>query len=301
MATIECKRVTRLAAALALALAAALGGCASMSERNVSKQGPQGLFVKQRNISAVDLLALVSGGTATDASVNDEKDYPSALDQALGRLTGTEREARRNLVLDRLVMASNDLCEEYKTVLKKKQAGANFWYGLAAVVSGAAGAAATGATAAKNLAAVSGVSSGLRAEHNNAYYADLAAQVIVKGINRRRDNILGEIMQARECPERQYSVEMAIADVVTYHGACSLIGGLEQADSAIGGVRVTAGIDALASNRFFAEAFAGAASAPAAATAAPPAGAAAPAAAGAASAPESGARSHVRCSVRPVS
>jgi hypothetical protein len=30
-----------------------------------------------------------------------------------------------------------------------------------------------------------------------------------------------------------YSLESALADVVTYHGACSLVGGLEYAEGAI--------------------------------------------------------------------
>lgn len=258
--------VSTLIGAIAL-----LAGCASSSERNLSKAGPQGLFSEERPVSSVDLLALVSGATLSDSSEpkRSREQYVSALDGVLAKLSAQERDARRNVVLDRLIVASNDLCEEYKTVLKRKQANANFNYGAAAVLFGASRAISGGVHAAKNFAALSGISSGLRAEHNQSHYSDMAAHVIVKGINRRRDNILSGIIQARTCSARDYSVEMAIADAVAYHGACSLVGGLEQADVALGGLRIDAGIDALAANRFFApHAVAAAASAASAAAAA---------------------------------
>src|SRR5262249_20667847 len=72
-----------------------------------------------------------------------------------------------------------------------------------------------------------------------------------KGINARRKEILGLIDEARTRPLETYTIELALADAITYHGACSLVGGLEQADTTLSKFNGTAGLDAVAANPFF--------------------------------------------------
>ncbi len=154
----------------------------------------------------------------------------------------------RNRVQDRIMMASNQLCEQYKVVLKKKQSNANFWFGTASTTFGAAGAVASGVQAAKNLSALSGLTSGVRAEYNQSYFSDLAAQVVTKGIDARRSEILEKINEAKLLPIEEYTLEASIADAISYHGACSLISGLEQADGAVTKLTTPVGLDALFAN-----------------------------------------------------
>jgi hypothetical protein len=243
-----------------------LAGCADMSmtssmrDGKVSKFGPGGL-VKQP-IEQVDLISLVTGGdtaepkAATDSLRNEA--FPDAFEKALKQMRLTtaglppkDLKYERNRIQDRLILASNDLCEEYKTVLKRKQSNANFFYGLTSVLAGAAGSVATGARAAGNWAALSGVSSGVRAEHNQDYYSDMAAHVIAKGIVLKRRVIADAMQCARQYDEKDYSVERALADAVVYHGACSLVGGLESLDHVMSTLNVNVGTDALAANQFF--------------------------------------------------
>jgi hypothetical protein len=163
--------------------------------------------------------------------------------------------AARNKVQDRLILESNSLCEDYKTTLKSKQAYINFFAGSAAVLFGAAGAVAKGAQAAKNLSALSGLSSGLKAEYNEDFYSSLTAQVIANGIDARRRDILEKIGSAKSEEVTDYSVEMAIADAITYHGACSLVGGLEQAGATLVKYELNAGLDALGANPVYKKKF----------------------------------------------
>ncbi len=137
--------------------------------------------------------------------------------------------------------------------IKKKQSRFNFWSGTASSIFGAAGATAEAVNVAKYLSALSGVSSAVRAEYNQDYFADVAAHIITKGINSRRDNILEKMKVASTKELDEYSLELAIADAVVYHGACSLTGGLEQADAAITKLNTNAGLDALGANLFFKE------------------------------------------------
>jgi hypothetical protein len=248
-------------------VAGVLSGCSMLStngnfkDKEVSKYGPGGLV--QQPIERVDLIALVSDGEAKSAGL-DDADFQEKFQKELKKVRGgfsaddsalPAKSANlayvRNRIQDRLIAASNDKCESYKTVLKEKQSTANFYYGLTSILSGAAGAIADGVQAARNLAAISGVSTSLRAEHNQDYYAEMAAHVIAKGITQKRKVIADAIYCARQQAEKDYTIERAIGDSLIYHGACSLIGGLETLDHVLTTVNVNVGTDALSANQFF--------------------------------------------------
>jgi len=225
-----------LLAALLLCLAA----CNTLDPQGakVTKYGPQNVLLQP--VDEPDIVSLISEGKQSFAV--DPQAHPQAFSQAMDRAIAafyaqagdeTDRRLRRNRVQDRLILASNEGCEAFKTVLKRKQADRNFEFGTATVLFGAAGAVATGAQAAKNLAALAGASGGIRAEYNRDFFSDVAAHVISKGINSRRREILNGIATGQARPLADYSLEAALADIVVYHGACSLVGGLEFAEGAI--------------------------------------------------------------------
>lgn len=226
-----------------------LSGCALFDSDGTHPTKFTSSDIFEKPIDRIDILSYLTKGDKN--AEKNKKDYSLQLEMALENFTKTDV-MERNKVQDRIILASNASCEKYKSILKERQSKANFWLGTAATTFGAAGAVVTGAEAGRTLAALSGTSSGVRAEYNQSYFSDLAAQVITKGITARRAQILETIDSARAKTLTEYTVEMAIADAITYHGSCSLIGGLEQADAAI--VKTSSknpGIDALGANSFF--------------------------------------------------
>ncbi|MBB1161826.1 hypothetical protein [Aquariibacter albus] len=242
-------RVIYVFAAITGALASA--GCTTLNDAVKStKYSSEDPFGDTIPIGEVDLIELIKPGARKGGKANTQTDK-ALLEQVLAEKASPFPSAERNRIQDRIIMASNSRCEEYKTILKRKQSNLNFWYGSAATFFGAAGAVTTGG-AASYLSALSGTASGVRAEANHSFYADVAAQVIVKGISKRRSDIMEKIFEARKDAKGDYTLEGAIADAITYHGACSLIGGLEQADGALGKYVENTGLDALFANKAFA-------------------------------------------------
>lgn len=162
---------------------------------------------------------------------------------------GSDLKQRRNRIQDRLLISSDQRCGIYKRVVYQIAADSNYWTGSIATVSGVLGSL-LGGNAARNLAAVSGISSGLGAEFTQAYYSNLAANVITKGIEERRKSIFGRIADAQKTNIETYTVQAAVKDAVFYDMQCSMIAGLEEAQDAIR-LAATPGIDA--ANRIIAK------------------------------------------------
>jgi len=240
-----------------------VSGCATTGKEDAdsmtTKFGPKTLL--QQPVDVPDIISIITEGADSSrlALDNDAAGQASAvetfnkqLDKALKCFYSSSTDTsvlqtRRNRIQDRLLMASNDACENYKTVLKRKQADRNFQYGVASIGLGAAGAVSTVANTARVFSALAGATAGARAEYNRDYFADLAAQVITKAITNRRKEILASILDGQGKGLLEYSLESAIADAIIYHGACSLIGGLEYADGAVAstGKDATLGLDVM--------------------------------------------------------
>nr|VFJ97599.1 MAG: hypothetical protein BECKLFY1418A_GA0070994_107111 [Candidatus Kentron sp. LFY] len=129
--------------------------------------------------------------------------------------------------------ASEQRCNVYKIYLKRLHGKGNFYTGSLATILGGAGAIVTGVDGARILSGLAGITSGVRAEFNQAVFVNLAIPVITKGIESRRNDIRQKIKTERGNDLTSYTVEAAIGDAIRYHGACSIIAGLEQAEDAI--------------------------------------------------------------------
>lgn len=229
--------MTRLA--MMTMLVACLSGCAALDREGakVNKFGPQSML--QQPVDVPDLISVLSAGEEkfSTSPSEDPKAFSEKLDGVLRKFyaggTAEEQRLRRNRVQDRLMLASNDACEAFKTVLKRKQADRNFEFGSATVLLGTAGAVARVANTAKGFAALAGASAGIHAEYNRDYFSDVAAHIITKAIAKRRKELMADIEKAQALAIDRYSVEDAISDTVIFHGACSLVGGLEYADGAV--------------------------------------------------------------------
>jgi hypothetical protein len=215
--------------------ATAFGGCGSLrdAERNMVKYRADPITVERSE--TVDVIAILSGGAKTTAEIdgpNFDKEL-QALAIVFESSDPTTAVARRNLLQDRLRIAADSRCEEYKTVMFSKQARANFWLGTTSLLFGAAGAATSTIDVARSFAGASALFTGVRSEYNQSYYLDKTVHVLTKAITQRQSEAWTAIDVNRALTLKQYSVLQAIRDVSKYHAACSLTGALELADKAI--------------------------------------------------------------------
>lgn len=99
----------------------------------------------------------------------------------------------RNIIQERLIMASDSACREFTQHLNTFQASSNFVLGAAAVGTGAAGAIVTAAMAARALAGTTGALAGTRAELNADIFENKFVPVITRSIDDRRRTFLSAL------------------------------------------------------------------------------------------------------------
>lgn len=138
----------------------------------------------------------------------------------------------RNDLQDRILAASNQKCAAFIRMLVSSKAQTNMvWGNFATLLSGAASVTTPGSVA-RVLSAGSTLSSGILARYDQAYFNNLALNVVSSGISRQREGILKQIQASRTQPMAAYPVNRAVADALNYHAACNIISGLETAAAA---------------------------------------------------------------------
>ena len=141
--------------------------------------------------------------------------------------------AHRAQIQDRLIAASNQRCNLYKTYLKRINTYQNGIFGTLTTILGGAGAIVTGADSSRILSGLAGISSGTRAEPNQAIFESISTSIIIPGIEKTRAEILADIMTKRGKKLSEYTIEGAMADAIKYHGACSMDMGISYAQKSI--------------------------------------------------------------------
>lgn len=158
---------------------------------------------------------------------------PAAASAASGAAPDTVvDEAFRNAVQDRLIAASDQRCNVYLAYLQRHHAATSFTLGSLTTLLGGAGAVVSGVNTARALSGGASVISGTRAEYEQSYFLNSTTNMIAAGIRTRRAEIRDALDATRADTAKgaigRYTVERAVADAMRYHGACSLIAGLEQ-------------------------------------------------------------------------
>lgn len=149
-------------------------------------------------------------------------------------LAEAQKRIHRNSVQDRILAVAVSRCNVFKTYLRRKQSDTNFYLGTGTTVAGVLGAVIPGTNAARNLSGVAGILSGAQAEFNASYYANLAAQVIVQGIESVQQRQLTRIMEHRKgLSVNDYSMEAAVMDAIAFDGTCSVVTGLIEASESV--------------------------------------------------------------------
>lgn len=238
-----------------LPVVAFLSGCAQLlpdpahwveSSEQVSRVDLHSSFpaVRRGSFEQVNLIELVDPAqTAARKYPGAWKDGRDHADIKYDLVLAAFRESRenpetkrlhRNSVQDRILSVSTSRCNVFKTFLRRQQADSNFWLGSAATVAGVVGALVSAPLATRHWAGAAGILSGVQAEFNSTYYSNLAAHVIVQGIESHQNRLLAQLVAERQTKSiDDYSMEAAIRDAIHFDGTCSTVVGLVEASDSI--------------------------------------------------------------------
>jgi uncharacterized protein YceK len=221
------KENTMRTISLALVGISLLSGCSAIRSVTMPPEdnllsGAGALLVsneKAEKFEQIDLDKLL-----TDYGFGDRK-----VTQAGLKDNAEEFRYRRNDMQDRILAASNQRCGTYLRELVASKSQTKMGWGSAALLLSGAASVVTHAHTAKALAAGSTAATGINSLYNEAYFNNLALNVISAGISKQREQILGQITTQRAKPMADYPVNRAVADALQYHAACNMISGLEAA------------------------------------------------------------------------
>ncbi len=214
----------------------ALGGCA---DQNLHDSGPN-LPVADLAKSAIEQVDLVRELTPPGENWNTARQcVQSATNDCMaGALNAfyaepTNQRLRRNRVQASLRKASDRQCDHYLQFLNEFQSKFNFFSGSAATALAGVSTIVTNTEAARLFAGLAGISSGLRAEFNSDIFYQQAVPILVTAIGTERQTQRTEMDRRWNLELDAYPVELAIADALRYHGACSLVSGLSHVQLAV--------------------------------------------------------------------
>jgi hypothetical protein len=140
---------------------------------------------------------------------------------------------RRNSVQSAIISASDAACDQYKRSLNREYSTSNFNFGSFATIAGGLGAAAADGGTSRGLAALAGITSGVRAEYNDAFFRNKVVELLTKAMDISRTRKREEIRRRSAQILADYSVENAIGDSIIYNAQCSLVAGLQETSESL--------------------------------------------------------------------
>jgi len=217
-----------------------LGACASNPQtddydRYADKFSAYQL-VDREDFEPIDLVSLIQGHTTPKVAGLTKGEQIDAAFRAFAdanRNTGDLGRSRRNEIQERILAASDQRCNDFKNLLQKKFANANFVSGVVSTAAAVAASVVNSVEGSKTLAGLAGLTNGYRSEYNQAFFANAAAQVVVAGIDSRRRTAYEQILRVRKDPLSEFPLEAAVKDGIRYHGLCSTVSGLQEAGEAV--------------------------------------------------------------------
>jgi hypothetical protein len=174
--------------------------------------------------------------TKLQAEVIDRQvaDLTSRVQQATKSSAFLEfQRRRRNSVQDAFITASEAACDVYKRNLNNVYSTSNFAFGSTATIAGGLGAAVTSEGAARALAAIAGITSGVRAEYNDAFFRNKVVELLTKAMDIARTRKKEQIRRRSTQLLADYSIENALGDAVLYNSQCSLVAGLQETSESL--------------------------------------------------------------------
>jgi len=213
---------------LIIVLIVTLSGCTFLRKHTMPKDmdllsGPASLLNEQETAQAI---------LKKYKYLDTEGNYTPIREDTV--LNSQQEMHRRNSLQDELIALSNDRCNHYKRVLMSAKNQASVLWGSTSLLMSGAGAIVSHGATANAFSGVAAAATGINSEYDKAYFNELSANVIISGIEKKREAILARIYDVREKNGIvKYSAQRAISEVIEYHGACSAISGLSAADTSL--------------------------------------------------------------------
>jgi hypothetical protein len=161
----------------------------------------------------------------------EEEPEPGRLERAFANFDGGVQ--RRNSIAGALLLASDRNCDVYLENLRTLQSTWRTSFSLASVGLGAAGAIVTGADTSRLLSGLTGATSGAVGALDNNIMGGMASEVLVAGVRAGREPLRLAIIQNMTLSYEAWPVEIAVADVLRYHGRCNAMSGLASTQRAV--------------------------------------------------------------------
>lgn len=140
---------------------------------------------------------------------------------------------RRNQVQSSFMAASDAACDYYKRNLNRDFSRSNFAFGSLATIAGGLGAILTDEDASRALSGLAGITSGIRAEYNDAFFRNKVVELLTKAIAIAQERKREEVRRRGVQITADYSMEDALNDAVLYNSQCSLIAGLQETSESL--------------------------------------------------------------------
>ncbi|GAB3035367.1 hypothetical protein [Bowmanella dokdonensis] len=140
---------------------------------------------------------------------------------------------RRNEVQSSIMIASDAACDLFRRRLNGVFSQSNFAFGSLATVAGGLGAIFTGVDEARAFAGLSGITSGIRAEWNDAYFRNQVVEVLTKAMEIARKKKRDEIQRRSIQVTSDYNIQQSINDAIDYNSKCTLIAGLQETSESL--------------------------------------------------------------------
>ncbi len=167
--------------------------------------------------------------------------------KAFRKDTDTTFYVARNEIQDRLLASSEQRCDAYKKYLRHLDGSEGFVAGALGTALAGAGSIVTGANTARLFSGLAGISNGIGAEAKQNIFSNLASSVIIPGIQKRRADLLQDMMKKRCHSVATYTVALAIADALKFHAACTMDVGMEESGKTLEAAQ-NPGLDSLAAS-----------------------------------------------------
>ena len=143
----------------------------------------------------------------------------------------------RNAAQDYLKAVSVQNCGTFKTASLATQSNTNFQFGAISTVLGVAGGLLSPESTAQALSASSTGVNTLKTQYGQDFYREKTFEILTRAMDVKRKTVWANIVasRSRDLDDEQhydYTINQAIADVIEYNNACSVISGFEElADS----------------------------------------------------------------------
>lgn len=216
------------------ALAISFTGCSSLRKASDSMGKWSADELTPGLAEPVDIISLLTKGQVS--SPENPASFNAAFDAAIVTFNANEpatQKLLRNQIQDRLKVSADQLCDEYKANVIRKQARGNFWLGTTSLFLGTTGALVKGIDAARSLSGSAAFFTGIRSEYNQDFYLDQTIAVISKAIDKRQIELYQSFKPSRDLEVSDYTVIRAINDISNYHAACSLHSAISFTDKAV--------------------------------------------------------------------